>query len=117
MLSVVLALLTIAYLVLRKWLYVLWSRGVGELPPGPWPLPIIGDGLSIDAKEPFRTFEKWTKSYGRIYSVIMGNQLVIVLSDVELMKKAFKEDAFSGRPEDYWVLIWKSIGLPLGTFT
>ena len=34
------------------------------LPPGPTPLPFLGSALSIDMKEPFRTYTEWRAKYG-----------------------------------------------------
>ena len=35
------------------------------LPPGPTPLPFLGSALSIDTKEPFRTYTEWQAKYGK----------------------------------------------------
>jgi hypothetical protein len=34
------------------------------LPPGPTPLPFLGSALSVNTKEPFRTYTEWRAKYG-----------------------------------------------------
>lgn len=40
------------------------SRARSKLPPGPTPLPILGNILDIPRNNPWRTFAEWGKLYG-----------------------------------------------------
>ena len=43
--------------------YHFFVRGK-HLPPGPTPLPLVGNALSIDAKNPGKTLNKFANEYG-----------------------------------------------------
>ena len=36
------------------------------LPPGPRPLPLIGNALDMPAEFPWKTFREWTNKYGAL---------------------------------------------------
>lgn len=38
-----------------------------RLPPGPAPLPLVGNLLSINAKKPWMTYTEWGTRYGPFY--------------------------------------------------
>ena len=40
------------------------SRAKSKFPPGPTPLPIIGNILDIPRNNPWKTFAEWGKIYG-----------------------------------------------------
>lgn len=88
----------VAYYTFRKCVLVLWKRGIGELPPGPIPLPIVGNALSIDSEKPYQTMDEYSKKYGKVFSVMLGTQLTIFIADLPLIRKAFKDERFASRP-------------------
>jgi 26-hydroxylase len=67
------------------------------LPPGPWGVPFLGF-LPYLSPVPHQQFTQMSKKYGPTFSARLGTQLIVVLSDYKSIKKAFRRDAFSGRP-------------------
>uniref|UniRef100_A0A8C0GUY6 Cytochrome P450 n=1 Tax=Chelonoidis abingdonii TaxID=106734 RepID=A0A8C0GUY6_CHEAB len=79
-----------------------WNSSFREdLPPGPKPLPIIGNLHIMDLKRPYRTILELSKKYGPVFSIQMGCQKMVVLSGYETVKEALvnQADAFAERPK------------------
>eukprot|EP00079_Xenopus_tropicalis_P025867 XP_012819466.1 PREDICTED: uncharacterized protein LOC100036663 isoform X1 [Xenopus tropicalis] len=71
-----------------------------NFPPGPKPLPIIGNIHNINLKRPYLTYLELWKKYGPIFSVQIGSQKMVVLCGYETVKDALVNYAeeFSERP-------------------
>ncbi|XP_046891863.1 cytochrome P450 2F5-like [Hypomesus transpacificus] len=69
------------------------------LPPGPRTLPLIGNLAQVDKRVPFKSFLKWSESYGPVITVYLGPQRVVVLVGYEAVKEALVDqtDDFTGR--------------------
>ncbi|KAM9155771.1 cytochrome P450 2K4-like [Pangshura tecta] len=79
-----------------------WNSSFREdFPPGPKPLPIIGNLHIMDLKRPYRTMLELSKKYGPVFSIQMGCQKMVVLSGYETVKEALvnQADAFAERPK------------------
>ncbi|KAL4795223.1 cytochrome P450 [Aspergillus venezuelensis] len=74
-----------------------------NFPPGPKPLPFIGNLNLIPPSKAFTLFHKWTKQYGPIIGLKFGPANVVVLNnwkDVqELLEK--RGTIYSSRPANY----------------
>ncbi|XP_073530100.1 cytochrome P450 2C14-like isoform X1 [Phyllobates terribilis] len=71
-----------------------------NFPPGPKPLPIIGNALTLDMSKPYKTFMELSKTYGPVFSVQIGMTKTVVLCGFEAVKEALinHADVFSNRP-------------------
>lgn len=71
-----------------------------NFPPGPKPLPIIGNMHILNLKRPFKTFLELSKEYGPVFSVQIGSQKMVILCGYEAVKDALVNHAeeFSDRP-------------------
>ncbi|NXD80165.1 CP2K6 protein, partial [Halcyon senegalensis] len=88
-------------LLIMKRQHVLESHTGEKFPPGPRPLPIIGNLHIIDLKRPHLTMLKLAETYGPVFSIQMGQRKIVVLSGYETVKEALVNhaDAFAGRPK------------------
>ena len=72
-----------------------------QLPPGPVPLPIIGNAHKLAGKAPYLALNAMEKDYGKVFRLYIGSKLTIVVAGVEAIKEALvtKSAEFAGRPE------------------
>ncbi|XP_004701114.1 cytochrome P450 2C18-like [Echinops telfairi] len=82
-------------------LFSLWnqSNGKGKLPPGPTPLPIIGNILQLSVKDISKSLTNLAKTYGPVFTLYVGMRPTVVLHGYEAVKEALIDhgEAFSGR--------------------
>ncbi|KAJ8046345.1 Cytochrome P450 2U1 [Holothuria leucospilota] len=100
LLSFVLSNLQVTLLFLIVFLVCFWwIRIPNNLPPGPFPLPIIGNLFKFFGKSNYEFFCHLAEEYGGIYTVYFGNIRVIVVSDLSIIKEAAvkQADTFSNR--------------------
>ncbi|KAJ8398778.1 hypothetical protein AAFF_G00419750 [Aldrovandia affinis] len=57
-------------------------------PPGPRPLPLIGNLLQLDLKRPYLSLYELSKKYGSVFTVHFGRRKVVVLAGYETVKEA-----------------------------
>ncbi|GAB0196583.1 cytochrome P450 2K4-like [Grus japonensis] len=76
-------------------LYFLTSlkKSVCSLPPGPRPLPLIGNLNVVDLKKPFQSLTELSKIYGNIFTVHFGPRKAVVLAGYETIKDALLNHA------------------------
>nr|XP_006137091.1 cytochrome P450 2K6-like [Pelodiscus sinensis] len=79
-----------------------WSkRTCLNYPPGPRPLPVLGNLHQLDLKRPYRTLLELSEKYGPVFSIQMGPKKMVVLSGYKMVKEALvnQADAFAERPK------------------
>ncbi|XP_042692853.1 cytochrome P450 2K6-like [Centrocercus urophasianus] len=76
-------------------------RSQAKFPPGPQPLPIIGNLHMMDLKKLGQTMLQLSETYGPVFTVQLGLRKVVVLSGYDTVKEALVNhaDAFAGRPK------------------
>ncbi|KAK4390548.1 cytochrome [Sesamum angolense] len=65
-------------------------RRSAKLPPGPYPIPIIGNILQL-GQNPHQTLAKLSKTYGPIMHVKLGSRDTIVVSSPEIAKEILQK--------------------------
>ncbi|XP_061452471.1 cytochrome P450 2F5-like [Rhineura floridana] len=97
------AALTVALLLACLSFLALYLKGSrkkkGKLPPGPAPLPFVGNLFQLDPKEMHRSLEKLSKRYGPVYTIHLGSLPCVVLCGYQAVKEALidQADDFSDR--------------------
>ncbi|XP_063136410.1 cytochrome P450 2C42-like isoform X2 [Rattus norvegicus] len=79
----------------------LWKQNFQRrnLPPGPTPLPIIGNILQIDLKDISKSLRNFSKVYGPVFTLYFGRKPAVVLHGYEAVKEALIDhgEEFAGR--------------------
>uniref|UniRef100_A0A8I5YN29 Uncharacterized protein n=1 Tax=Pongo abelii TaxID=9601 RepID=A0A8I5YN29_PONAB len=79
----------------------LWngSYAKGKLPPGPTPLPIVGNILQLNIKNISKSISMLAKDYGPVFTVYFGMKPTVVLHGYKAIKEALIDQGkeFSGR--------------------
>ncbi|KAJ1355938.1 hypothetical protein KIN20_013534 [Parelaphostrongylus tenuis] len=89
-----LILLAIVYIVNELY----WKRK--HLPPGPTPLPFIGNLHVLTRHEPgYSAFKMWRKQYGPIYTYWIGSHPFVILSDYKTKKDTYAKggESYAGK--------------------
>ncbi|XP_075463189.1 cytochrome P450 2A6-like isoform X1 [Ascaphus truei] len=75
----------------------MWKRR--KLPPGPFPLPILGNFLQFQSEGLIPYFLKMSEKYGPVFTVYMGSRPTVVLCGYQAVKEALVDhgDNFGGR--------------------
>nr|XP_045235496.1 cytochrome P450 2F5 isoform X2 [Macaca fascicularis] len=80
-------------------LLTLSSRDKRKLPPGPRPLPLLGNLLLLRSQNMLTSLTQLSKEYGSVYTAHLGPRRVVVLSGYQAVKEALVDqgEEFSGR--------------------
>uniref|UniRef100_G1KGI4 Uncharacterized protein n=1 Tax=Anolis carolinensis TaxID=28377 RepID=G1KGI4_ANOCA len=69
-------------------------------PPGPRPLPFVGNLFSVDITKPHLSSEKFMEIYGKIFSLQLGKFPFVIVNGLQLVKEALihQNENFVDRP-------------------
>lgn len=97
------------------WLAIRSKGGQLPYPPGPKRLPIIGNVLDVNLKEPHITYTRWAARYGDVvYSRILNQDFVIISSEKIARHLADQRSTiYSDRPQSP---LYKLFGVERMTF-
>ncbi|XP_056144591.1 cytochrome P450 2K1-like [Lampris incognitus] len=70
-----------------------WLPQRGEEPPGPRPLPLLGNLLQLDLDRPYNTLCDLAKRYGSVFTVHLGPKKVVVLAGYRTVRQALVSHA------------------------
>nr|XP_061806329.1 cytochrome P450 2K1-like [Nerophis lumbriciformis] len=80
--------------------YVAWRSAFSQPdhlrasePPGPRPLPLLGNLLHLNLRAPHRTLLEMSKKYGPVFTFHLGPKKVVVLAGYQTVKEALVEHA------------------------
>ncbi|XP_033503983.2 cytochrome P450 2K1-like isoform X3 [Epinephelus lanceolatus] len=70
-------------------------------PPGPKPLPLLGNLLQLDLKRLYNALLKLSKNYGSVFTIYLGPKKVVVLAGYKTVKEALVDyaDEFGERDQ------------------
>ena len=71
-----------------------------KLPSGPWGLPFIGYGIFIPYEFEDHLKQLFAK-YGKVFSLTIYGKDVVMISDIDLIKKCMLKDVFNYRPHEW----------------
>ncbi|ETW82095.1 hypothetical protein HETIRDRAFT_475560 [Heterobasidion irregulare TC 32-1] len=99
MLLAVVTLALLASLAVRQFFDRRRRQGL-PLPPGPRPLPFIGNVLDLPTKSPWVTYAQWGKTYGGIISVNALGQPIVILNSAKIARDLLEKRGalYSDRP-------------------
>ncbi|MBN3290236.1 CP2C7 protein, partial [Polypterus senegalus] len=94
--TLVLAAIVLALLFL---LFRMDSSRTANMPPGPTPLPVVGNLLQLSPRVLQESFMKLKDTYGPVMTIYLGSMRVVVLVGFEAVHEALVQqaDVFAGR--------------------
>ncbi|XP_073504152.1 cytochrome P450 2K4-like isoform X1 [Phyllobates terribilis] len=85
-------------------LFIYWINGIrkrtAKMPPGPMPLPVIGNLHLVDLERPHESLMQLSKKYGEIFTLNFGPKKMVILAGYKIIKEALVTQAedFGDRP-------------------
>ncbi|XP_073399238.1 cytochrome P450 2K1-like isoform X1 [Dendrobates tinctorius] len=87
-------------------LFIYWIKGIkkstAKMPPGPMPLPVIGNLNLLDLERPHESLMQLSEKYGEIFAIKFGPKKTVILAGYKIIKEALvmRADDFGERAID-----------------
>ncbi|KAM3910646.1 cytochrome P450 2A4-like [Leptodactylus fuscus] len=87
--------------------------GKGNLPPGPTPLPILGNVLQLGKGDLVKSLLKLSEKYGEVFTIYLGSRPVIVVTGYKAVREVYVDrgDDFLGRGDVSAFDFYKDYGI------
>ncbi|XP_075043045.1 cytochrome P450 2G1-like [Mixophyes fleayi] len=98
----------ILYLSLKRF----WSHE--NLPPGPTPLPLLGNVLNIKRGDIVNSLMQLSEKYGKVFTIYLGSRPVVVVTGYKLVREIYIDngDDYLNRGEmPAWKAFFKNYGV------
>ena len=69
------------------WYLYTFYRNTSALPPGPTPVPLLGNVHQLSHKRPELTINQWARERGGVATMHFGGQRIVVLTDYRLIRE------------------------------
>lgn len=78
--------------------YIWHLTELRKYPPGPFPLPIIGN-LHLISGCPYKQVKELSKTYGDVFSLSLGMNRTVFINSIKPAKEAMCKEDFANRPK------------------
>nr|ADT62516.1 cytochrome P450 2E1 [Camelus dromedarius] len=97
-------------LLISIWKHIYSSR---KLPPGPFPLPIIGNLFQLDIKDIPKSLTRLAERFGPVFTLYLGSRRIVVLHGYKAVKEVLLDykNEFSGRGDNPAFQVHKNKGI------
>ncbi|CAJ0962449.1 unnamed protein product, partial [Mesorhabditis belari] len=86
-----LQILFAAFITLYLFYEFYWKRR--NFPPGPTPLPIVGNLLEVLLKSPgYEAYQRWKRDFGAVHTYWICGLPIVSIADYEIIKETFIKD-------------------------
>jgi Cytochrome P450 len=76
------------------------SRSKLPYPPGPRPLPLLGNALDLPTSHEYETYRRWGKEFGDVVHVSALGQHIVIINSLKAANELLEQRSaiYSGRP-------------------
>ena len=86
-----------------------WWKTYRLLPPGPFGLPLVGY-LPYIRSDFHEELTALARRHGPVFSLRLGSELMVVLSDHKVIREAFRRQEFASRPDNQFMKLLDGYG-------